>query len=51
MGSLDLDVAALHHVNKLAVAQQGNGGRRWRKAGEVAPGGIGGFAVLSRKHA
>src|ERR1700722_8176238 len=49
-GFAGFDVAARHHVNELAVAQ--NGDRRWRRrlSREIAAGALGGFEVLPSEH-
>src|SRR5437879_6344390 len=36
-GIAGLDLMAVHHVNRFAVAQNGNGRRRWRISGEIGP--------------
>ena len=41
-----LDGGALHEVDELAVAQDGDGGRAGRIAGEVVAGALGGFGIL-----
>src|SRR5205807_137777 len=45
--SRGFDRGALHQVDELAVAQDGDGGRSGRVAGEVAAGLLGGLAVLA----
>ena len=44
-----LDGGALHQVDKLAVTQNGDGGRGGRISGEVATGALGGLGILSGK--
>ena len=44
-----LDDGALHEVDQLAVAQDGDGGRAGRMAFKVAAGALRGFAVLAGK--
>src|SRR6185312_15387737 len=45
-----LDVAALHHVDNLSVAQQGNRGRRWWVSCKIRAGPIGSFLILTGKN-
>jgi len=44
------DVAALEHVDQLAVAKERDGRRRGVVAGEVGASAIGGFGVLAGEH-
>src|SRR6185369_505125 len=45
-----LDVAALHHVDNLSVAQQGNRRRRWWVSCKIRAGPIGSFLILTGKN-
>src|SRR2546423_1930006 len=45
----NLDVAALHHVDQLAVAQQSDRGRRGRIPGKMTSHSFSGLTVLSGK--
>jgi hypothetical protein len=45
-----LNVAALHHVHQLAVAQQANGRRGRRKTAEVAASFLRGVTILAGKY-
>ena len=49
-GIAGFNVVALHHVNQLSIAHQGNGRRSRRKACEMAAGRVGRFPVLSGKN-
>src|SRR5690349_25164235 len=46
----DFNIAALHHVNQLPVAQQSDRWRRWRIPGEVTARSFRSLTVLSGKH-
>src|ERR1700758_425349 len=46
-----LDLAALHHVHQLALAQDADRGGGGGLAGEIGTGALGRFLVLAREHA
>src|SRR5215472_18274574 len=45
-----LDIAALDHVDELAIAQKCDRGRRRQVSGEIAAGAFGGFPVLTGEY-